>query len=245
MPTDRSQHDAFASFTGPGAPYLHPTSNSFGDAEGAWIERTFVELARSLRSKLLHELVDLGSGRSSISRFTSRARGAIRSSYFGAYSLGTLSVFPFYTITARDLEILNDELAEETGFLRKFASDVAAGRLDLAPVQRGRLYLLGLRGIFERGRVEAMPAGPYRWQLGITEHCVECQLAAISGPYQRSNRDHLGLPPLPGSPGDGSVCLGLTRCGCTIVLASGQPLPNQDIVERLRGRLLEVANGSS
>jgi hypothetical protein len=151
-----------------------------------------------------------------------------------------MSIFPFYTMTDRDVRILDEELSEETGFLKQFGSDLASGRLDLDPTVRSGLYLLALRGIFERGRLEAMPPGPYRWRLGITEHCLECQMAEINGPYQRDRHSGLGLPPVPGAPGDGSVCLGLTRCGCTIVLASGIPLPNEDLAERMRGLLLEV-----
>jgi hypothetical protein len=97
-----------------------------------------------------------------------------------------------------------------------------------------------LRGIFERGRVEAMPNVAYRWRLGPTEHCEKCYEAAFSGPYQRTRNSGLGLPILPGSPGDGSVCLGLSRCGCRIVLDNGQPLPNEDLADRMRGLLLEA-----
>jgi len=147
-------------------------------------------------------------------------------------------------MTDRDVNILNDELTEERRFLRAFGEDLVTNELVLDPIARTRLYLLALRGIFERGRLEAMPPGPYRWRLGITEHCVECYRASQEGPYQRDSTSGLGLQPLPGAPGDGSVCLGLTRCGCRIVLANGSPLPNEELADRMRGLLLEVVYGS-
>lgn len=238
----QSRND-YQSLRKPGAPYLQTTSYSFGLADGRELERSFLASGRWLRSSLLRLTDDLAAGSIGVQRFTNDASAIIFRAYYNAYSLGAISIFPFYTMTDRDVRILTDELSQETGFLRAFARDIASHRLVLDPVTRARLYMLGLRGIFERGRVEAMPPGPYRWRLGITEHCVECQNAAIDGPYQRDRQSGLGLPPLPGAPGDGSVCLGLTRCGCRIELANGIPLPNEDLADRLRGLLLEVVDG--
>ena len=240
----RSQRDSFDRFRTPSAPYLNIGSDSFGLADGRAIERSFVDAGRRLRSELLRLNDLLGRGSITVQGYVVSARAAVRTAFFHAYSLGAISVFPFYTMTDRDVRILNEELSSETGFLRSFGRDIARGHLHLDPVQRSGLYLLALRGIFERGRVEAMPPGPYRWQLGITEHCSECMDAAVRGPYQRDQYSGLGFPALPGSPGDGSVCLGLTRCGCRIGLANGTPVPNQELAERLRGRLLEIAYGS-
>lgn len=238
----RSPRDSFRSLTGPGAPYLHPSSVSFGSADAGAIERSFVDVAGRFHRELLSLTASLASGSIALPGFYVRSRTAIRVAYFTAYSLGAISIFPFYTITDRDIGILNDELNEEIGFLRKFAADITHDRLGLDLVSRAGLYLLALRGIFERGRLKAMPTGPYRWRLGIEDTCVECVRASLGGPYQRSRRDHLGFPTLPGSPGDGSVCLGLTRCGCTITLASGIELPNADLVDRLRSLLTSVLN---
>lgn len=230
----RSRHD-YRTLYEPGAAYLHPTSDSFGLADGATIERSFVAAARRLRADILSLADGVASGSISVSNFTVRGTAAVFQAYYRSYSLGAISVFPFYTMTERDMRILNEELAQETGFLRAFGNDLADGDTVLDPIQRTKLYLLGLRGIFERGRVEAMPPGPYGWRLGITEHCLECYQAAFNGPYQRDRQSGLGLPPLPGAPGDGSVCRGLTRCGCRIVMANGTPLPNEDLADRLRG----------
>jgi len=237
-----SRHD-YQSLRKPGSAYLHTTSFSFGLSDREQLERSFLATGRWLNSSLLHFVDDLAAGAISVSGFTNRATAVIFRAYYNAYSLGAISIFPFYTMTDRDVRVLNEELIQESGFLRSFGNDVASRRLVLDPVSRSRLYVLALRGIFERGRVEAMPPGPYRWRLGITEHCIECYRTAESGPYQRDRQSGLGLPSLPGAPGDGSICLGLTRCGCRIELASGIPLPNEDLAERLRGLLLEVVSG--
>lgn len=238
----RSRND-YGTFRRPRAPYLQPSSDTFGLADVGELERAFRATAQTLQRRLLRLVADLRSGRIGVSRFTNAATAAVFNAYFKAYSLGAISVFPFYTLTDRDIMLLNEELFDEHRFLKAFADDIVTTRLVLDPTTRSRLYLLALRGIFEKGRVEAMPPGPYRWRLGITEHCIECYNAALNGPYQRDRYSGLGLPTLPGSPGDGSVCLGLTRCGCTIELASGIPMPNEELAQRLRGLLLEVVNG--
>ena len=236
--------DSFGAYRRSGAPYLQTTSPTFGGVDSAHIERSVVNTGRTLRRNLLHLIHDLTTGATDIPGFVIDSRSYIRASYYRAYSLGAISVFPFYTLTDRDILILDGELNEETGFLRAFARDIAHGRFDMDPTARAGLYLLALRGIFERGRIEAMPPGPYLWRLGATEHCLDCIQSAMSGPYQRSRQDSLGLPVLPGSPGDGSVCDGLTRCGCSVVLESGFSLPNEELASRLRGLLLEVVYGS-
>jgi len=241
----RNRHDSFSSFRRPFAPFLQPTSDSFGTFDGRDIERSFLAASRRLRRDLLRLTDGVASNSISVQRFINSSRAVIRRAYFVTYALGAISVFPFYTLTDRDIRILDEELSQETGFLRQFGKDLASNAVALDPIQRSRLYLLALRGIFERGRLEAMPPGPYRWRLGNTEHCLECQRAAFEGPYQRERTSGLGLPVLPGAPGDGSVCLGLTRCGCRIELASGIPMPNEELANRMRGLLLEVAHGSS
>lgn len=242
---DLSQHESFSEFRRPGSPFLQPSSSSFGGLERATIRSTFVATARRLRRELLLLNDALAAGDVTIQGFVVRATTAVRTAYFVTYSLGAISIFPFYTLTDRDIMILDEELSTETGFLRELASDIHSHHLVLDPTSRAGLYLFALRGIFERGRVEAMPGGPYRWRLGNSEHCENCLTAALSGPYQRSRNSGLGLSILPGSPGDGSVCLGLTRCGCRIELDSGIPLPNEDLSDELRGLLMEIAHGFS
>jgi hypothetical protein len=241
----RSQRNGFSDYKTSDAPFLNVGSLAFGVVDERYLERSFLDAARRLRSELVRLSDGVASGSISVQGYTIRARVAVRTAFFTAYSVGAMSVFPFYTLTDRDVRILDDELDQETGFLRQFGRDLARGSIRLDPVTRAGLYLLALRGIFERGRVEAMPTGPYRWQLGITEHCDECFRASIEGPYQRDRYSGLGLTALPGSPGDGTVCLGLTRCGCRVVLATGAPVPGEALADRLRGLLLEVAHGSS
>lgn len=239
-----SRSDSFAGYRRRRARYLQLDSASFGLTDAGAIERSFLVTARRLRRELLHLVDGRASGRIGLQDFVLRARRQIRTGYFAAYSLGAISIYPFYTLTDRDVRLLDEELDSETGFLRRFASDLGGHRLDMDPVRRSGLYLLALRGIFELGRTEAMPAGPYAWALGETEHCLECRITADRGPYQRDRFSGLGLPVLPGTPGDGSVCRGLTRCGCTIKLQNGV-LPNSELPILIRERLLEVVYGTN
>jgi len=144
-------------------------------------------------------------------------------------------------VTQRDVRIISRHVDGEADFLRQFGYDLQRGTTVMDPVVRAGLYLRSLRGIFELGRVEAIP-GPYDWDLADTEHCEPCIEAAAGGPYQREPFSGLGYPPLPGIPGDGSVCRGLTRCGCTLQLAGGSFTPNADLQERIRDLLASVVN---
>jgi hypothetical protein len=148
-------------------------------------------------------------------------------------------------LTIRDVRIIERELSQERRFLKAFGKDLQRGNYVLNPIQRAGLYLQSFRGMFELGRNEAAPIGPYEWVLGPTEHCIPCIQASLGGPYQRDNFTHLGLPSLPGIPGSGDVCRGLTSCGCTIRLAGGLPLPNEDLQKRLRGLLAEILHDTS
>lgn len=242
----RNPHDSFREFRRPDAPFLQTTSDTFGIVDARYITRSVLANGRRLRSQLLHLANDLTSGTISLQGYIDSSRAAVRMAYFATYALGAISVFPFYTLTETDIRTLDYELDNETGFLRRFGSDIVHSSMALGLIPRTNLYVLALRGIFERGRLEAMPAGPYRWRLGITDHCLECSQAALGGPYQKNSQSGLGLPVIPGVPGDGRVCLGLTRCGCYYELASGISIPNEDISHDLRsGLVLEVVNGSS
>jgi hypothetical protein len=240
----RSQDESYSEYLRRPGAYLHPSSSSFGTTDAGRIRGSFLAAGRYLDDVLVRLSSDLASGAIGVQRYTTATRAAIRATYFQAYSLGALSVFPFYTLTERDTQLLDEELQSETGFLSQFARAIARGRVQMDLRTRIGLYVLALRGIFERGRLEAMPPYPVRWQLGIDEHCDNCLEAAFSGPYQQNRFSGLGLPVVPGIPGDGRVCLGLTRCGCTLVLESGIPLPNADLTNELREVLLEVVHGS-
>lgn len=226
----------------PGA-YLHPSSDSFGLADRRSIERSFLATGRSLNDNLLRLTEDLRTGSVGVQGYTNRAAGHIRAAYFTAFALGAISLFPFYTLTSRDVYVLDRALDEETGFLSRFARDFQRGYLYFHPIIRIRLHVLSLVGIFEAGRVEAMPGGPLRWRLGDKDHCIECEIAASGGPYQRDRTTNMGLTPLPGIPSSGSVCLGFTRCGCKITMWDGTPLPNEGLGDQLREGLTELLNG--
>jgi len=220
-------------------------SSNFGRHDAGILERTFIATARRFRSRLQRLVDDLGAGRIDLAGFNRSSAGLLRDGLGISYSLGALSVDAFHTLTVRDMRIINRELEEERSFLKAFGRDLQRGFYVLNPVQRAGLYLQALRGMFELGRTEAAPPGPYEWVLGPTEHCVPCLQASLGGPYQKNNFTHLGLDVLPGIPGSGDVCRGLTSCGCTIHLLGGLPLPNEDLQKRLRGILSEILNDTS
>jgi hypothetical protein len=189
-------------------------------------------------------LDDLTSGDVDVQGFSRASTRLLRDAFGITFSLGALSVDPFHTLTLRDIRVINSEIDDQRKFLRGFAKDIAGGFYVLDPVERAGLYLQSLRGMFELGRIEALPPGPYDWDLGDTEHCVPCVQASLGGPYQREPQSNLGLPSLPGVPGSGDVCRGLTRCGCTIILA-GRPIPNEQLQGDIRNVLTEVLYDTS
>lgn len=224
---------------------LNVGSPNFGRDDSAVLKGTFIITARRFRSRLQRLVDDLASGRIDLARFNYSSSRLLRDGLGISYSLGALSVDPFHTLTIRDIRVINRELEEERKFLRAFGRDLQRGFYVLDPVQRAGLYLQALRGMFELGRTEAAPPGPYEWVLGPTEHCVPCIQTSLGGPYQKNNFTHLGLEVLPGIPGSGDICRGLTSCGCTIRLEGGFPLPNEDLQRSLRGILSEILHDTS
>lgn len=224
-----------------GGTQLRLDSRTFG-LDSRSIGRLFVATGRSFRQVLLLLLDDLAAGRLNVSGFTFRANRALREAYQTIFSLGALSIDPFHVLTDSDVEVLQREIIEEQRFLKAFAKEIGSGFYVLDPTIRSKLYLYSLRGVFELGRLHAMPSGPYEWVLGDTHHCEPCLVAAFEGPYQLNRYQHLGLPILPGIPGSGDLCLGLTRCGCKI-RKTGIPLPNEELQDQMRGLLEEVVSG--
>lgn len=215
---------------------------AFGSTEPGVIERSFVVIARRFRSVLLHLVDGLAAGDIDLSEFIRTSNGALRTAFANTYLLGSLSVDSFHSFTVRDMRLINREIEEERHFLKQFGQDLNRGFYSLDPVSRAGLYLQALRGMFELGRSEAI-VGPLIWKLGPTEHCIPCLSASLSGPYQRDQFSHLGLPVLPGIPGIGDICDGLTKCGCTITGLN--PLPNQVLQNRIRELLVEMIHDTS
>lgn len=223
---------------------LSTRSPNFGRYDAGILERTFIITAQRFRSGLQRLLDDLGAGRIDLARFNRQSTRILRDGLGISYALGALSIDPFHTLTIRDIRLINAELTEERKFLKAFGRDLQRGFYVLNPIQRAGLYLQALRGMFELGRTETIPVEPLDWVLGPTEHCLPCLSASLGGPYQKNNYTHLGLPVLPGIPGSGDVCRGLTSCGCTIRPA-GFPLPNEDLQRRIRGILSEILHDTS
>lgn len=223
---------------------LRVDSRAFGRVDGPLLLRTFETTARRLRRRLLRLVDDLTAHRIDVSQFTRGADQVVRTEFGIAYSLGALSIDPFHVLTLRDIRVINAEFEQERQFLRAFGRDIAGGEFVLNPVQRAGLYLQALRGMFEMGRMHSLPEGPFVWQLGTTEHCLECLDASVGGPYQRTTYSGLGLPVLPGIPGSGDVCRGLSRCGCQIKLR-GLPIPNEQMQSEVKNVLVRVLHDTS
>lgn len=198
--------------------FLTPVSDHFGIVDDNFIRTTFRNRARMLAGNLAHLISSLQDGNIQQRAFVRQSMRALQQAYYVVFSLGALSVDSFHVITVRDTEVLDAELFGERRFLQSFARDIRRDSLELAPESRARLYLAALRGVFELGRVSALPAGPYDWILGDTDHCIDCSFAELGGPYKRDALSRMSLPVVPGIPGSGEVCQGLTRCGCTLRL---------------------------
>lgn len=224
--------------------YLQTYGPFFGRVDAPLLRGSFVLTARRFRTQLLHLVDDLAAGRTDVARFTLRANRLVRTEFGIAYSLGALSVDPFHVLTINDVRAIDREMDSERRFLRAFAEDLQGQFIILDPRQRAGLYLQALRGMFELGRINSVPDMPIEWVLGPTEHCIECFDASLGGPYQKNSYSHLGLPVLPGTPGSGDVCLGLTRCGCRIRLA-GLPIPNEQLQQEIRDVLTDVLHDTS
>ena len=231
-------------FSGPltieveGEVYLTPISPTFGSVDRAFIVRVFRERSRILADRLSTFINDLQQGDIGHRAFVRQTMRSLQQAYYTVFSLGALSVDSFHVITTEDIRVLNNELLGERRFLQSFARDLSRGTLELAPEFRARLYFAALRGVFELGRFSALPAGPWDWILGDTDHCQPCLEASLDGPYKKDSLSTLSLPVVPGIPGSGDVCRGLTRCGCTLRL-QGFPA-NEDLQSELRDILADI-----
>ncbi|HET7713447.1 MAG TPA: hypothetical protein VFK94_03620 [Patescibacteria group bacterium] len=221
-----------------GEVFLTPISPTFGRVDEEFIRRTFRDRAGTLADILSLLIRGRIEGTIEHRTFIRRAMRALQQAYYTIFSLGALSVDPFHVLTDYDIRVIQNELLGEQRFLRSFSRELRRGLFDLAPETRARLYLAALRGVFELGRVSALPAGPYEWILGDTDHCNPCADAALNGPYKRDSTSLMSLPVVPGIPGSGEVCQGLTRCGCTLRLR-GFPA-NEQLQLQLRDILYSI-----
>jgi hypothetical protein len=218
--------------------FLTPVADSYGTITTDVIRRSFRDRARTLSARLT-QLIDELSARSIQQRaFVRQSMRALQDAYYHVFSLGALSVDAFHVLTPADMDLINEELMGEKEFLRAFGTDIRRHEFELDPAIRASLYLRALRGVFELGRVAALPPGPYDWILGDTDHCASCSQASFAGPYRKDSKSKLNLPVIPGIPGSGAVCEGLTRCGCTLRLWNFPA--NEELQLDLRDILIDV-----
>lgn len=89
------------------------------------------------------------------------------------------------------------DIRRQIGFADRFAQDIAGGvpsrpgRMSVG--NRSALYGNGLTGAFNRGAVDGVAEDEVIfWRLGACDHCTDCPVLAVSGPYTKDN-----LPTLP------------------------------------------------
>lgn len=92
---------------------------------------------------------------------------------------------------------LESQIANQKRFASNFARDVVSGtpgepgRMSVG--NRSKLYGNALHGAFNAGAVDgAAPEEVVFWRLGACDHCSDCPVLAVSGPYTRDT-----LPTLP------------------------------------------------
>lgn len=97
--------------------------------------------------------------------------------------------------------VLTDRLVADIDRQKRFASGFARDLADGVPEQKGRmgvgnrsaLYGNSIGGAFNHGAVAAAaPNELIHWRLGATDHCSDCPVLAVSGPYTRNT-----LPTMP------------------------------------------------
>lgn len=115
------------------------------------------------------------------------------------------------------------KMARQQAFARQFARDIAEGipqeRGRMPVGQRAQLYGNALDGAFNAGAVDGGTEGELiYWRLGGGDHCEDCPVLAISGPYTRNT-----LPTYPRA-GE-TVCRSNCSCFLEFVTRGGTRIP--------------------
>jgi hypothetical protein len=149
--------------------------------------------------------VRLTTGEITVQQWVTQMRDLLRSTYSAEYMLGRGGLD---AMTQADYGRLGAMLKEQYGYLDRFASDIAAGKLSPAQIQmRARMYIDGATQAHERAAGAArglvLPAYPgdgttqcranckcswdiqktanawiCRWRLNKAEHCPDCMTRA-------------------------------------------------------------------
>lgn len=164
----------------------------------------------------------LATGRTSPNLFRDRLFRVLRRSMADAYRFGLGASGNRPILFQPDLDTIRGYLRDDDTYLSGFSREVISGEVPGLPFSKpnakGRfsvhdrviLYSNALRALFFAGYVSrASNTTSYVWLLGPTEHCVNCVDMEADSPYTMAT--------LAGRMPGADVCLGLDRCGCSII----------------------------
>jgi len=140
-------------------------------------------------------------------------RSSIRSAWTSAFALGNQAEGYIGGLETQDFSWLKGAWGEEYGFLGKFVRALESDTLKMPADDRLGMYVETLDGIFNAGRVDALPENvKIHWRLHPADHCSTCVGMAFGGPYGKPGSSD---NPLTRVPRDGStICL--TGCKCSL-----------------------------
>ncbi len=161
--------------------------------------------------------------RGATGRLEDEWRAVLRRGYERAFRLGYGSRGrPASRLTTRQItqldsgfeSLIKDQARWASQFAQQYASGAlrAPRRMGVGP--RSNLYANSLKSAYNAGAVAGGVKGEkIQWKLGACDHCPDCPLLAISGPYTRNT--------LPTYPGAGRTKCA-TNCCCHLVFLGGR-----------------------
>lgn len=188
-------------------------------------QRAYQGVKANLESVLLGTLGEFQDDLITKQQFRMRLKEAIRTHYESAFSLGLRFGGTTFGIDQEDLVWLKGASKEEFGFLENFITAIERGTGKLDPVDRMRMYVDSLDGIFNAGSVEAQDdRSEIRWVLSpFADHCRDCVELASGGPYTRDT--------LPTTPRAGDTqCISNCKCRLVFRQKAVEPDPVVDVV---------------
>ena len=179
---------------------------------------TLADGSLSTGTDLLSNLV--GNGMLSPRDWHAQMREEIKAEYIRQYMLGRGGRG---NMTSADWGSIGGMLSrDQYVYLRKFAQEVAEGKLSEAQIRaRSAMYVNSAREAFERGQARAnADAEDVIWVLGPvkTEHCEDCMAFADMNWQKVANDPYAGA--FPGSAA--TTCL--TNCACHLEYGYGEGL---------------------
>lgn len=147
-------------------------------------------------------------------------RGSIREAWTSAYALGNQAEGYTHGLEDADFSWLKGAWGEEYGFLGKFVQALESDTLKMSAEDRLEMYVETLDGIWNAGRVDALPENvKIHWKLHPADHCIDCLVLAGASPYDKPGTGNNPLPTTPRA-GDTRCIVG---CKCELVVEEIPP----------------------